>query len=160
MDDKRDFDWARAAWDRAEDRYAKQISAANESGRSALQAALLLNAGASLALLWLLANTFSAETIPLQKLMYIDRILAAIRYFAVGAFLAGCAAGFSYFMNHIYAESMFRAKYTLNYPYIEDTAASRRLRRLGFFLLLLTTLLVATSLILFLSGLNSILRLF
>ncbi|MDQ4060251.1 MAG: hypothetical protein M3145_04000 [Pseudomonadota bacterium] len=160
MDDKRDFDWARAAWDRAEGRYAKQISAALESGRSALQAALLLNAGASLALLWLLANTFSAETVPLQKLTYIDRILASVRYFAVGAFLAGCASGFAYFANHLYAESMFRAKYTLTYPYIEDTAASSRLRRSGFLLLLLTTLLVATSLILFLSGLNSILRLF
>jgi hypothetical protein len=154
----RDGELARRAWDRAEDRYARQINAAMESGRTAIYAALLLNGGASVGLLWFLASAFSAAELSLDKLNYLDWILRSTRWFAVGAFLAACASGLGYLFNHLQAESLYRARYTLSHPYIEDTRASVRLRRAGFALLLLSVGLVVASLVLFLVGLNSVLR--
>src|ERR671928_97727 len=83
---------AERAWDRADARYARQVAAAAEAGKLAIRAALIVNSGAALALFLFLVGGFPGGEVSVQ-LDYPDRIARAIRSFAVGAFLAACAAG-------------------------------------------------------------------
>src|ERR687885_677164 len=153
-----DEDLARRAWDRAEERYAQQIEAALESGRTVVHAALVLNGVAAVGLLWFLANAFSAHELSLDRLNYLDWILRSTRWFAVGAFLAACASGLGYLFNYLQAESLYRVRYVPAHPYTEETPASLWLRRASHVLLGLSVVVVVASLVMFLVGLNSVLR--
>ena len=153
-----DDELARRAWDRAEDCYAQQIKAALESGRTVVHAALVLNGIAAVGLLWVLAGAFSAQELSFDRLNYLDWILRSTRWFAIGAFLAACASGLGYLFNHLQAESLYRVKYVPVYPYTEETRASLWLRRASHLLLGLSVIVVVVSLVMFLVGLNSVLR--
>jgi hypothetical protein len=146
---------AERAWDRADARYARQVAAAAEAGKLAIRAALIVNSGAALALFLFLVGGFPGGEVSAQ-LDYPDRIARAIRSFAVGAFLAACAAGAGFLFNQIHAGAVARARYVESYPHIRDTAVSLKLRRVSLAFMGLTIGLVVVSLVFFLLGLGSL----
>ena len=145
---------AARAWDRADARYARQVAAAAQAGKLAIRAALIVNGGATLALFLFLAGGFPGGEDAAQA-DYPDGIARAIRSFAVGAFLAACAAGANFLFNQVHAAAVARARYVASYPHIRDTSASLKLRRISLAFMGLTIGLVVVSLVFFLLGLGS-----
>lgn len=86
-------------------RRENQLEAATKSAETVLRSLLILNGGASVALLSLLAAiSTNREADRLQAI--IASLIPALQGFAVGAGLAVLAAGFGYIANYSYAESV------------------------------------------------------
>lgn len=155
MNDEPDY-WAKRAFDRLDERHERQLDAAIQSGKQALNAALLLNGGACIALLGFLASAYAANTLPFERADLIAAFVGSLSSFAWGAFWAVLASGLGYLGNYSYSEAVFRKNKELERPYIRETAASKAWSRAGAVSLILAVLGVFASLSYFLCGLWSI----
>ncbi|MBX3493648.1 MAG: hypothetical protein KF899_11855 [Parvibaculum sp.] len=145
-------DWAREVF-RNHDRRAEALETASvESGNLALRSLLLLNGGASIALLGFLASIFSSDTQQHANSEVLVAFLGALGKFAWGAALAVLAASLGYLTNSAYARSLMDRPKKWEWPYIEQTDSSKRTWSHGVWLNRLTIAACLGSLALFIWG--------
>lgn len=149
MTDTDNRDYARERF-RDHDRRAEAMEAAAiGSGNQALKGLLLLNGGACIALLGFLAGTFEKANLTAQNIA----LLAALRFFGWGAAAAVLASVTAYLCNSAYARGLMSQKKAWEWPYVTDTASSRRHWTAGMALNWIAVLEGAVSLGAFMFGL-------
>lgn len=104
--------------------YGRLNDAAIASGTLAVRMALILNGGASIALLAFLASIFSNGNAPENLSGLADRIVLALGSFGWGAFCAGLCSGLSYLVNRCWLSAAYHKKKSYEFPYISDTRRS------------------------------------
>lgn len=124
-------EWAREVF-RNHDRRAEALESASiDSGNLALRSLLLLNGGASVALLGFLASVFSGDTEQQSHAEVLFAFLDALGKFALGSGLAVLAASLSYLTNSSYARSLMDRPKKWDWPYVEVTESANRTWALG-----------------------------
>jgi hypothetical protein len=136
-----------------DERFATLEKAAIESANQAIRALLLLNGGASIALLGFLSTTFRAEMPIVQQDQLTAAILVALRDFGIGAGLAVTLATMAYIINSLYSGAMIDYSRHWEHPHLRPTPASERKWRFGTILSWLAVLLGFGSLGCFFGGL-------
>ena len=123
-------------------------SLAAESGIAAVKALLLLNGGASVALLAFSATVATSE----NPLIEPSRVFDALALFAIGSALAVAAACGTYLTNYCYAASGALVSFTWTWPFVQDTRKGIMWFRVGYAFHGATVVVAFASLALFLAG--------
>ncbi len=125
---------------REHDRNIEQLrnfnTAAIDAANIAIRSLLLINGGASVALLAFVGAVESGN-----RELNSEVLAEPIRQFALGVGLAVVTAILAYLVNHLDAVSTGSRMHTWEYPYVEETPHTKKLdvrRRVLFFLALLT----------------------
>lgn len=139
--------WAQNTSARTDERAQRQVDAAVQSGSKAIQAAFLLNGGACIALLFLLASAYNADVIggehtrlmealdaSQDKARLLRAIVATLTGFAWGALLAVLALALACFVNSFYGMAEKLKTCDPEAPYLRDTPDSTVGVGLGMFL--------------------------
>ncbi|GAB5507475.1 MAG: hypothetical protein Rhirs2KO_26380 [Rhizobiaceae bacterium] len=142
------------AYAREDEMHTDLLRASLDSAKEAIRSMLVLNGGASIALLGFLAATFSEEFTPNEAQLY-SAILESLAFFAGGSFAAVLTAGLAYIVNSLYAGASARKKRIWVWPYLEKTKASQRCWFWGQALNWVAVVTGGASLIAFVCGLLS-----
>ncbi len=102
--------------------------AAVESGHKALQAIMVINGGAGIALLAFIGSIASKDGINA-----VAGLASTLHWFAYGVGLTALAMGVAYLVNYCYANSASEMRRTWEHPYVSDTASSISWRWVGIF---------------------------
>lgn len=148
--------WAKRAFDRQDDIYKKHVEAAIEFAKRALQAGFILNGGAFLALLVLLASILGGEKLDAASAELAERIIKSLTYFAFGAFFFVLATCSAYLINRSFAEANQAYRKSFEHPYIQETSSSKGTFRIAVFFYFLAVASVGIGLFLFFGGIFTI----
>lgn len=153
-------DWAHKRWaheqkqrlaERAHDANSENAAQTNaatvESGHHALRTIMLINGGAAIALLAFIGAIASKEGVS-----SVADLAAAIQWFALGVAVTAAAMGFAYFVNYCYVASLYSVELDWEHPYVKDTPKSKRWERIGLTLHVITPVLAAVALVMFVCG--------
>ena len=147
---------AHFAFTRFDEGYHKVNEATVQSGTLAVRSAFILNGGATLALLAFAANTLTSEVLPANRESLVLQIMAALPWFAWGAFLSAITTGVAFLSNRLMIWSI--STRTLHYapPFVREGKSTKRLLSFAFVLQVVAILATVASLVAFLLGLLGI----
>lgn len=117
-----------------------------ESSNQAIRSLFLINGGAVVALLALLAASIETQ----HEIALI--VVKALQYFAKGVFAAAMTSVAAYLTNYCYGSSVYAQKRILNWPYVEETSSGKNWRRVGVFFHLVSLASAVGSLLMFVLG--------
>ncbi|MFN4354774.1 hypothetical protein [Parvibaculum sp.] len=145
-------EWAKEVF-RDHARRAEAMEASSiESANLALRALLLLNGGASVALLGFLASIFSSNHSSENQIEMLIPFIGALGKFAWGAGLAVLSAALAYLTNSLYARWLIGYDRQWDWPYVVETSAAKREWRFAMLLNWLAVFAGAGSLGMFIWG--------
>lgn len=109
------------------DRNDRSRESANEAARVAAngttRALLLINGGASVAMLGFMASTTSGDG---RLLDHLGTLLDSTELFAFGVATSCLTTFFAYIVNYCHGSAASFVRYTWTYPYIEETDKSKK----------------------------------
>lgn len=145
--------WAKRAFDRADDATEKQVEQTNQASVLALRSILILNGGASLALLSFLANTIKGD-MPAEALTVVAHATQSLVAFAWGAFFAVLATAVAYITSRLELSGHLARSRHPEEPYVRLTPRAKRMYLLSDVVTILALLCGLGSLGLFIWGLS------
>ncbi|MCA1777472.1 MAG: hypothetical protein LC676_18230 [Loktanella sp.] len=125
-------------------------NAAIEAGHIAVKSLFLINGGAVVVMLAFIANIFNdiernAET-----------LTKPLIFFVAGVGFAVLASALTYFTNYCFASGSHGRIRKWNYPYVEDTKATRRWVRWGIGFQISAIILAVASFVVFATGVHQL----
>tara|TARA_R110000868_G_scaffold69444_4_gene204458 strand:- start:285 stop:764 length:480 start_codon:yes stop_codon:yes gene_type:complete len=118
-------DWAREVFERHDRRAEALENASIEAGNLALKALLILNGGASIAVLGFLSSVYSSELDFTEKANAMLPFVSALQKFAIGAGLAVFASAIAYLANSFYARALMDYGRSFEWPYLSEGEESK-----------------------------------
>jgi ABC-type multidrug transport system fused ATPase/permease subunit len=122
--------FARRAWERHERTHLQFLTASLDSAREALKALLVVNGGASVALLAFLAAATRIEDLTRQA-VFAALATKALRWFAFGTLAAVMACGLAYLTAAFAASAISTRLASNDPPYFEETPESLRYKAMA-----------------------------
>lgn len=135
MSDQRAYDRNQRAAERQHDLIddlGKRLTEASvRDAQEAIKIALLINAGAAVAILAFISSLASRASFTLANL---EAMTNSLYWFLGGIILSGMTAAFAYVSNSLYAASFLEKDKLWEHPYVkENTRSLRNLRRARYF---------------------------
>ncbi len=123
----RNEDYAKRTWSQSDQLHGDLLRASLESASRALQALVLVNGGAAVALVAFLGS-LAAANIPANspRAAYIGYAAEALVWSGKGLMIALVTLAIAYMVNMMAAEAHRSRRRTIEYPYVIDTPASSR----------------------------------
>jgi hypothetical protein len=122
-----------------------------ESANVAIRAFLLINGGATVALLAFVGAIWTAEAD--GELM--SALVPSLQFFAFGVGFAGVAAALAYLVNMLDANITCSVEYSWDYPHVRATPHAKWLRRVRYFFHISALILAVATLAAFFGGVLS-----